>query len=459
LRRAATAAVLVAGGLAVLLLPALASDETAASRHPGLALLLEEPLSFPALTLEDLDRLWTVWEPAERERAAGLDRDARRRMAFARYGWVERGEGSEPLPLGYVAKDGKLYPNCLSCHGGRVAGQVIPGLANSFQDLMTLVEDLAALRALERDADPEAARAGATLGFPLSFVRGLTNATQFSILLGAMRDENLELRMSGPSQEYVHHSIDAPAWWQYPRKRRIYWDGMAPKTPRTLMQFTMAPGLPGERIRSWEPQFEVIEAYLAQLEAPAYPFPVDDVLAARGRAVFEATCTECHGAYGEGGEYPNRVVPWERVGTDPLRLDAISDESKRRYNRSWFSSYGEHPVRLGADGYVAPPLDGVWATAPYFHNGSSPTLWHVLHPDRRPAVWRRIDDGGVEGFDRERVGLSIETRDAVPDGLSRRELRAWYDAALPGHSTAGHRFADPLAEEDREALLEYLKTL
>ncbi|HVS12666.1 MAG TPA: c-type cytochrome [Thermoanaerobaculia bacterium] len=427
--------------------------------HPGLELLLEEPLSFPALTLEDLDRLWTVWEPAERERAAGLDRDARRRLAFERYGWIEREGAGEPLPLGYVAAQGRLYPNCLSCHGGRVAGQVVPGLANSFQDLMTLVEDLAALRAQDRGGDPEAARAGATLGFPLNFVRGTTNATQFSILLGAMRDEHLDLRMSGPSQEFVHHSIDAPAWWQYARKRRIYWDGMAPKTPRTLMQFTMAPGLSGERIRAWEPQFEIIEAYLAQLEPPDYPFPVDAELAAKGSKVFAATCTECHGAYGEGGEYPNRAVPWERVGTDPLRLDAISDESKRRYNRSWFSDYGEHPVRLGAEGYVAPPLDGVWATAPYLHNGSSPTLWHVLHPDRRPAVWRRTDDGGVDGFDRERVGLGIETRDEVPAGLSRRQRRAWFDGSLPGHSTAGHRFADPLSEDERRALLEYLKTL
>jgi len=435
-----------------------AADERQAS-HPGLRLLLEEPLSFPPLTIDELDRLWTVWDEDARRRAEALDRDGRRQMAFERYGWIARDDSAEPLPLGYVAEAGKLYPNCLSCHGGRVAGRVIPGLANGFQDLMTLVEDLAALRALERGGDPETARRAATFGFPLNFTRGLTNATQFSILLGAMRDEHLDLRMTGPAQEFVHNDVDAPAWWQYARKERIYWDGMAPKTPRTLMQFTMAPGLSGERIRSWEPEFETIEAYIEQLEAPAYPFPVDDELAQQGRRVFESTCSECHGTYGESREYPSRVVPWEIVRTDPLRLDAISEESKRRYNRSWFSGYGEHPVRLGSTGYLAPPLDGVWATGPYFHNGSSPTLWHVLHPDQRPAVWRRTDDGGEEGFDQERVGPSIEVRERMPPGRAGAELRAWYDGALPGHSNRGHRFADPFSEAERRALLEYLKTL
>ncbi|HVS64034.1 MAG TPA: cytochrome c [Thermoanaerobaculia bacterium] len=436
-----------------------ASDEPSPGAHPGLALLLEKPLSFPVLTLDQLDRLWAVWPDDERARAGALDRDGRRRMAFERYGWIEREGSTEPLPFGYVAAEGNLYPNCLSCHGGRVAGRIVPGLANGFQDLMTLVEDLAALRALESGRDPEAARGSATLGFPLNFTRGLTNATQFSILLGAMRDEHLDLRMSGPSQEFVHHDVDAPAWWQYSRKERIYWDGMAPKTPRTLMQFTMAPGLPGERIRSWEPEFETIEAYIAQLEPPPYPFPVDHDLAQRGRQVFEATCSTCHGTYGEAPEYPSRLVPWETVRTDPVRLDAISDESKRRYNRSWFSGYGQHPVRLGATGYLAPPLDGVWATGPYFHNGSSPTLWHVLHPDQRPEVWRRIDDGSEGGFDRERVGPSIEVRESVPKGIAGAELRSWYDGSLSGHSNQGHRFAEPLSAAERQAVLEYLKTL
>jgi len=105
---------------------------------------------------------------------------------------------------------------------------------------------------------------------------------------------------------------------------------------------------------------------------------------------------------------------------------------------------------------VAPPLDGVWATAPYFHNGSVPTLWHVLHPDDRPAVWRRSEDG----YDQSRVGLEITAHDSVPPSAkSPAERRQFFNAGDFGKSAAGHRFPDALNEEERRAVLEYLKTL
>ena len=61
-------------------------------------------------------------------------------------------------------------------------------------------------------------------------------------------------------------------------------------------------------------------------------------------------------------------------------------------------------------GYVPPPLDGIWASAPYFHNGSVPTVWHVLHPDERPKVWLRSEDG----YDFKSVGLEFEIFETLP---------------------------------------------
>ena len=59
------------------------------------------------------------------------------------------------------------------------------------------------------------------------------------------------------------------------------------------------------------------------------------------------------------------------------------------YNRSWFSK-GDHPAKLVPfNGYIAPPLDGVWITAPYFHNGSVPTIEAVLNSKFRPTYWTR----------------------------------------------------------------------
>ena len=116
--------------------------------------------------------------------------------------------------------------------------------------------------------------------------------------------------------------------------------------------------------------------------------------------------------------------------------------------------------RESPTGYVAPPLDGIWASAPYFHNGSVPTLWHVLHPGDRPVVWKRT----ATGYDRARVGLEVEEMEAMPVAaggkkLASAERRRHFDTTRPGKSGKGHDFPDVLDESEKAAVLEYLKTL
>jgi hypothetical protein len=123
---------------------------------------------------------------------------------------------------------------------------------------------------------------------------------------------------------------------------------------------------------------------------------------------------------------------------------------------SWLTRHGEVDVLLDPSGYVAPPLDGVWSTAPYLHNGSVPTLWHLLHPEQRPVVWRRL---GGSPYDRERVGLTIETRASMPRALPPAERRTWFNGHRKGKSPSGHDFPAALDEAQKRALLEYLKTL
>jgi hypothetical protein len=107
-------------------------------------------------------------------------------------------------------------------------------------------------------------------------------------------------------------------------------------------------------------------------------------------------------------------------------------------------------------GYVAPPLDGVWASGPYFHNGSVPTLWHVLHPSERPVVWMRRGDG----FDQDRVGPVIEAYDAIPENFTAGwQRRQFFDTGAFGKSAGGHTFPEALDEEEKRSVLEYLKTL
>ena len=210
-----------------------------------------------------------------------------------------------------------------------------------------------------------------------------------------------------------------------------------------------------EAFHALEPKFVHIFQYIEELEPPDYPFEINTELASRGERIFVQTCAECHGTYGPEGEYPNLVIPIEEVGTDSRRLLAVLKEQRQAYNEDWLQYHGEHPLELESEGYLAPPLDGIWASAPYFHNGAAPTLWAVLNPDHRPKVWKRTEDG----YDTEKVGLEVEELSSVPDGLSARHRRMYYDTSHVGNSAAGHTFPDVLDAAEKRAVIEYLKTL
>jgi len=148
------------------------------------------------------------------------------------------------------------------------------------------------------------------------------------------------------------------------------------------------------------------------------------------------------------------------VGTDRVRRKALSEHHRQRYAESWFHE-GAEEVQVAPDGYVAPPLDGVWASAPYLHNGSVPTLWHLLHPDSRPRVWQRKETKEGIGMDRERMGISIVELDEVPPAARQDSARRleYFDTQQFGKSSAGHDYPAALSEDDKRAVLEYLKTL
>ena len=111
-------------------------------------------------------------------------------------------------------------------------------------------------------------------------------------------------------------------------------------------------------------------------------------------------------------------------------------------------------------GYQAPPLDGVWATAPYFHNASVPTVYHVLNSKARPKRFTPRSGGEKEDYDPVKLGLRftavVEAPAPAPPARERRQV---YDTTLPGAVTRATRSAMALSEAERAAVIEYLKTL
>ena len=103
--------------------------------------------------------------------------------------------------------------------------------------------------------------------------------------------------------------------------------------------------------------------------------------------------------------------------------------------------------------YKARPLNGIFATAPYLHNGTVPTLFDLLSPPaQRPTEFYV----GQVFYDRDKLGLG-----APRPGLSNGLLRITDEngALLPGNSNEGHDYGTTLSAPDKAALLEYLKSL
>jgi hypothetical protein len=207
-----------------------------------------------------------------------------------------------------------------------------------------------------------------------------------------------------------------------------------------------------------------LEVLTHKLSAPKWPAdifgPIDQTKANAGEKIFNDTCRDCH---------QNRLYALTDIGTDPQRANSfgqpiaggvpfptaikpILDGLKARA----FSDDGipaadqatmdANPVIWRATGqYLARPLTGVWATAPYLHNGSVPTLWHLLHPDQRPAKFIV----GNREYDPVKVGYTTSGS-------------GWaFDTSQPGNSNIGHagdKYGTNLTEDQKAALLEYLKT-
>ncbi|MGC3972715.1 MAG: cytochrome c [Pirellulales bacterium] len=382
-----------------------ARAETPAER--GFRLLTTKPYLTPDFDDEVFSQLYTQWDEASRRAAEAASPAERRSLTFARYGLSEFPDSPRGTALQYTPAPGAGWTmNCLACHTGRVAGKVIFGAPNTQYLLQSLTEDVrnVKLRLGKRLTHMDKG----SLLYPLGGSVGTTNAVMFGHILLHYRDPDLTFHSDRPLPTLTHHDVDAVPWWHFKHKTKLYVDGFAPKNHRALMQFLLIPRNGPDKFREWEPDYRDIEAWITSLEAPKYPFAVDAALAKNGHQLFEKNCASCHGRYkppaaaattadaARPGQavathntllsYPEKIVPIEEVGTDPVRLDSMSVDGRERYGTTWFAYFGREKVVADPGGYVAPPLEGVWASAPYFHNGSVATLADVLDSRARPRL-------------------------------------------------------------------------
>lgn len=260
----------------------------------------------------------------------------------------------------------------------------------------------------------------------------------------------------------------------------------------------------------------LIEETLQRLAPPAWPEDVlghvDLTLASQGRALFEENCHTCHVPHTEmknGRPVATlRMLPTQVIGTDPTAADNIADHRFDLSSLNWTAedlaglnvvtapqqvdlhsvsvamglawvtafverrAYADAGIPLDQQGrmngfdlpigvrelraYKARPLAGVWATPPFLHNGSVPTIYQLLSPqDERAITFYR----GTFDYDPQHLGYKTET---FPGGFL-------FDTRIAGNRNSGHEFRDGpqgngvigrlLQPSERWALLEYLKVL
>lgn len=237
----------------------------------------------------------------------------------------------------------------------------------------------------------------------------------------------------------------------------------------------------------------LLEEWLERLWSPQWPkgmLPaIDAEQAANGRTHYEQYCLSCHADIDRtnaGRRITAVMTPLDSVGTDTQMatnfVSRVGDTGRLEGQRK-FVIAGDRfgPTADGGDilgnvvagvllaelrdaiisslvdfvvvtedtthnlrAYKARPLNGIWATAPYLHNGSVPSLYALLQPAaERPDTFRV----GSREFDPVNVGY-VNTGGFL------------FDTSVPGNRNVGHEYGTAeLTEEQRRELVEYLKSL
>ncbi|CAN5236485.1 hypothetical protein BH11PLA2_BH11PLA2_35840 [soil metagenome] len=394
------------------------------------------------------DRAWKQWGVTAKPKEYAA--------AFAEhYGLHEAPYKNDNLPMGvriapYSVFGQGIGIDCMTCHGGSIHGTSRVGLGNASLDVQALFEEMAA-----------ASDMPIKLPFAFSNVRGTSEAGAFSVYLLGGRNDDLTLREDRRDLGLHDDAIeDVPAWWLLKKKKTMYYVGATDsRSVRSIMQFMMHPLTLPQDFHRAEPRFQDILEYIKSIEPPKYPFAIDNKLAESGKVIFNDNCAKCHGTYGAESKYPNKIIALDEIGTDPKRYHNINRKFGDAYNASWFAKEANVDPLKETGGYQAPPLDGIWATAPYLHNASVPTLAGVLNSKARPKLFTRSYKTSDDNYDTANVGWKVNSPPPGWQKLPPFERRKVYDTAAPGRSNAGHTYGDDLTNDERAAVIEYLKTL
>ncbi len=400
---------------------------------------------------------------------------------------TDGGSGQLPLALTQLRDDDGLWTGtiavklCSFCHDGQLdldRRQPVYGGSGTIGDFTVAFRDFAAAGARQF---------GLFSGTPLTIAanRGSGAIDQFQIGFVAFNSghpeefSNDKIALSG-----AIGNIKSPPWWNLgSRPQKFHGAVLATDSARIdLAAYYPLRGGPADPVAWLDAVAYPFQLWAEALQAPPWPGAIDETLASQGAVLFHAkdlwapelgnpvppppergngSCASCHGVYAPRYAADPRyladprmagiaanIVPLAVIGTDPAYAEAI--QSLRNDDGSIPENY-ENNVFLacgvGAAGYtanntpvmLAPPLHGIWASAPYFHNGSVPNVWGVLDPaSERPRIWKRrsapppaglagrvvmgFDTDFARAYDAARLGWRYEELDCLENAAETAPL-------------------------------------
>ncbi len=441
----------------------------------------------------------------------------------------DAGTSSEsiPLPQGYkvgdpmglskikTAKGTGFTISCAGCHIGQLFGRPIFGLTNRFpraNQFFIRGKTMTELAPTALFAVATGSRKGETEMYRrtrhnMRFVDskrpevlGLDTSLAHVALSLARRDRD-QFATKNPDKPYTPDdeilktfpADSKPAvWWNVKYKNRFLSDGsVVSGNPivTNILWNELGRGTDLHELEKWiRDNGKIIKELTTAVFSTKAPritdfFSAEQIdleKAKRGEVIFKAHCARCHGTYEKTWNQPNlaglshqelikttkviypkstRVMD---VGTDSHRYQGMT--SLLALNTLKISKSNGVLIET-QQGYVPPPLVGIWARWPYFHNNSAPSLCAVLTPsDNRPEYyWAGEPLDRQRDFDFDCNGYPLGSQ-APREWTKSREF--FFDTRKPGLSNHGHDegiiIKDGklvLTAGDRSDLVQFLQTL
>ena len=420
----------------------------------------------------------------------------------------------QPMGVSLIERNGVrgVTLSCAACHSASLFGRPVLGLTNRFPRANSffihgkqatrwispeLFRSMTGANRKEVRMYAETRERIDSVGLKMPETLGLdTSLAQVALSLArraetpwAERDPVSAARpRPNPLETEVADSKPAP-WWTVKYKTRWLSDGSVISGNPIFTNFLwneIGRGADLPELVNWmEQNREIIEDLTTAVFATRSPkweeflaaYPIETERARRGERMYRESCAGCHGHYDKswqgpnagstvGIRYPTRTKVKD-VGTDPGRRQGMR-ELARALNPLRFSQQYDIVIEEQA-GYVPPPLDGIFARFPYFHNNSIPNLCALMTPpSSRPRTYYsgEVKDPSRD-FDPECVGYPVGSKTPVAWRTARDSKEHLFDTTRPGLSNEGHYRkiftredgSEKFTPSEKRDLIEFLKTL